>query len=54
VHYELYDSSGRRLGTGSSDLCEFTIPTDGIASGAYVLRFRFREQFHDVSIVIAR
>jgi aminopeptidase N len=54
IRYELYDSSGRRLGTGSSDLCEFVIPTDGIASGAYVLRFRFQELFHDVSIVVAR
>jgi aminopeptidase N len=54
VNYELYDSRGRRIGTGSSNLCEFVIPTDGISSGAYVLRFRFREVFHDVSIVIAR
>lgn len=54
VRYELYESTGRRLGTGSSDRCEFTIPTDGISSGAYVLRFRFREVFYDVSVVLAR
>ncbi|MBC8145908.1 MAG: hypothetical protein H7X80_10010 [bacterium] len=54
VRYELYDSSGQRLGTGSSEMCEFTIPTEGIASGAYVLRFRFREIFHDVNVIIAR
>lgn len=54
LRYELYDSSGQRLGTGSSEYCEFTIPTDGLSSGGYVLRFRFRNLFHDVSIVIAR
>ena len=54
LRYEFFDATGRRLGTGSTDRCELTIPTDGIASGAYVLRFRFRGIFYDVSVVVAR
>jgi aminopeptidase N len=54
LRYEFYDATGRRLGMGASDRCELMIPTDGIASGAYVIRFRFRELFYDVPVVVAR
>lgn len=54
IEYQLYDTQGRRQLIGHNSSCEFVIPTAGLASGAYVLRFRHNGTLYDVPVAIAR
>lgn len=52
MQYELFDTNGQRQLEGRNSSCTFTIPTAGIASGAYVLRFHHNGVLYDVPVAI--
>jgi hypothetical protein len=54
IAYEIYDTSGRRVLTGRSDRCQFTIPITRLGSGQHMIRFGLRNIPYDVPIMIAR
>lgn len=54
IAYEIYDTSGRRVSTGHSDACQFTVPATQLGSGAHMIRFILREVPYDVPVMIAR
>ncbi len=54
IRYELFDTTGSRVADGKGDSCEFTISTDRLPSGEYMLRVGRGATTQDVQIMIIR
>lgn len=54
IEYQLYDTSGKKLITGKSDRCNFSLDIKNLLSGGYILNIKTKQGLYDVPIVVAR